>query len=613
MKNKVLVLFLGFTLFLQGQNNTTDPLSEKLLERTLDSVQKLTPFPNNTSGNEYGVVQMVSSLPNRIDFIYVTSKKMEGEKLKRRKIKSKSLIYNLAKARIDTLTGTVEQDQLILGINTNLQEGPSTLDLENNQLYFTRSVGKMGTNKEYQLNIFKTPFPVNQSKAQRPLFEINGNYSNMHPTFDAIEKTLYFSSDRPGGAGGMDLYKVAILEDGSLGKIENMGDEINSSSDEVFPYVLNENTLFYSRKRASENGTLDIWMAQLLPDQKWTTAQLKAPFLSENDDFGFSIDANSLLGFLSSNRENGVDNNYYFSYQPPIMGKEDRYRFNRDTLKVAATKGVLTNDQQAMRKNDPLQALISKQAILNQSTANGDLKLKEDGSFWYLAKQPLIEKDSFQYHLKSKLSTSKPITVFLEVEKSIEKPTALDFTIRPIYYEFNKSELWKKYQERFEEIVALLNRYPDLKLKIKAFTDARGSATYNQKLSSQRAHSIITYIQSKIEHQNYLESKGFGESTIEENSLKNYVLIGGGFKNEKNADALVSKFKKLGYPSTKYSISGKYSRVIISTFEYYQQAKELMMELKSKNISSFIDKSPAIKASEEIHQENRRVEFEVIK
>ena len=79
MKNKVLVLFLGFTLFLQGQNNTTDPLSEKLLERTLDSVQKLTPFPNNTSGNEYGVVQMFSSLPNRIDFIYVTSKKWKAK------------------------------------------------------------------------------------------------------------------------------------------------------------------------------------------------------------------------------------------------------------------------------------------------------------------------------------------------------------------------------------------------------------------------------------------------------------------------------------------------------------------------------------------------------
>ena len=102
----------------------------------------------------------------------------------------------------------------------------------------------------------------------------------MHPTFDSQEKTLYFSSDRPGGFGGMYLYKVQITDEGSLGDPQNMGPEINTSSDEVFPFIYDKGVVFFSRKRTDENGFLDLFMGQIHSEQKWVIIQLKEPFLS---------------------------------------------------------------------------------------------------------------------------------------------------------------------------------------------------------------------------------------------------------------------------------------------------------------------------------------------
>ena len=295
MKKQLIFIFCFYSFLTQGQNKTI-PSSTKalLLEKTIDTNKGLVPFLNNTAEDEFGVLQIKGiEDSNRIEFLYITAKKMKGEKLKRNRIRSNSTVFNLAKATIDTLTKTLVEDQLIFELNTSFQEGPATYDRNLNTLYFTRNVGEMGTDNEYQLNIFETSYPKELDKEpQVPIFGIDGNYSNMHPTFDSQEKTLYFSSDRPGGFGGMDLYIVQITDEGSLGDPQNMGPEINTSSDEVFPFIYDKGVVFFSRKRTDENGFLDLFMGQIHSEQKWVISQLKEPFLSESDDFGFSRSKN---------------------------------------------------------------------------------------------------------------------------------------------------------------------------------------------------------------------------------------------------------------------------------------------------------------------------------
>ncbi|MBT5507412.1 MAG: OmpA family protein [Flammeovirgaceae bacterium] len=617
MKKQLIFIFCCYSFLTQGQNKTI-PSSTKalLLEKTIDTNKGLVPFLNNTAEDEFGVLQIKGiEDSNRIEFLYITAKKMKGEKLKRNRIRSNSTVFNLAKATIDTLTKTLVEDQLIFELNTSFQEGPATYDRNLNTLYFTRNVGEMGTDNEYQLNIFETSYPKELDKEpQVPIFGIDGNYSNMHPTFDSQEKTLYFSSDRPGGFGGMDLYKVQITDEGSLGDPQNMGPEINTSSDEVFPFIYDKGVVFFSRKRTDENGFLDLFMGQIHSEQKWVISQLKEPFLSESDDFGFSLDPKTKFGIMSSNRKGGMgkDDNYYFIYTPEIKGIEDVYTFTPDTLFVT-TEGVSKNDQASMISEDPLQVLIDKKVVLENNSVNGNLQLNEDGSFWYLVKNPLILKDSFQYRLESKNNTSKAISVYLNGTKAAanaEKEN-IEFIIRPIYYEFDKSDLWAKYKERFDELVRFLDQYPEVELTVKAYTDARGSADYNLMLSKQRANSIIDYLKSKMKNKNNIDAIGYGETTIENNTYKNYLLIAGITRDEKISNSMMSKLSNSGYSPIKLvNLKGEI-QVVIETFDYFSQAKKVQTELKLKDISSWIEKSPAIKITEEAHQMNRRVEFEV--
>ncbi|MDA9183305.1 OmpA family protein [Flavobacteriaceae bacterium] len=617
MKKQLIFIFCCYSFLTQGQNKTI-PSSTKalLLEKTIDTNKGLVPFLNNTAEDEFGVLQIKGiEDSNRIEFLYITAKKMKGEKLKRNRIRSNSTVFNLAKATIDTLTKTLVEDQLIFELNTSFQEGPATYDRNLNTLYFTRNVGEMGTDNEYQLNIFETSYPKELDKEpQVPIFEIDGNYSNMHPTFDSQEKTLYFSSDRPGGFGGMDLYKVQITDEGSLGDPQNMGPEINTSSDEVFPFIYDKGVVFFSRKRTDENGFLDLFMGQIHSEQKWVISQLKEPFLSESDDFGFSLDPKTKFGIMSSNRKGGMgkDDNYYFIYTPEIKGIEDVYTFTPDTLFVT-TEGVSKNDQASMISEDPLQVLIDKKVVLENNSVNGNLQLNEDGSFWYLVKNPLILKDSFQYRLESKNNTSKAISVYLNGTKAAAnaEKEKIEFIIRPIYYEFDKSDLWAKYKERFDELVRFLDQYPEVELTVKAYTDARGSADYNLMLSKQRANSIIDYLKSKMKNKNNIDAIGYGETTIENNTYKNYLLIAGITRDEKISNSMMSKLSNSGYSPIKLvNLKGEI-QVVIETFDYFSQAKKVQTELKLKDISSRIEKSPAIKITEEAHQMNRRVEFEV--
>ena len=617
MKKQLIFIFCCYSFLTQGQNKTI-PSSTKalLLEKTIDTNKGLVPFLNNTAEDEFGVLQIKGiEDSNRIEFLYITAKKMKGEKLKRNRIRSNSTVFNLAKATIDTLTKTLVEDQLIFELNTSFQEGPATYDRNLNTLYFTRNVGEMGTDNEYQLNIFETSYPKELDKEpQVPIFGIDGNYSNMHPTFDSQEKTLYFSSDRPGGFGGMDLYKVQITDEGSLGDPQNMGPEINTSSDEVFPFIYDKGVVFFSRKRTDENGFLDLFMGQIHSEQKWVISQLKEPFLSESDDFGFSLDPKTKFGIMSSNRKGGMgkDDNYYFIYTPEIKGIEDVYTFTPDTLFVT-TEGVSKNDQASMISEDPLQVLIDKKVVLENNSVNGNLQLNEDGSFWYLVKNPLILKDSFQYRLESKNNTSKAISVYLNGTKAAAnaEKEKIEFIIRPIYYEFDKSDLWAKYKERFDELVRFLDQYPEVELTVKAYTDARGSADYNLMLSKQRANSIIDYLKSKMKNKNNIDAIGYGETTIENNTYKNYLLIAGITRDEKISNSMMSKLSNSGYSPIKLvNLKGEI-QVVIETFDYFSQAKKVQTELKLKDISSWIEKSPAIKITEEAHQMNRRVEFEV--
>tara|TARA_B100001758_G_scaffold243688_1_gene253804 strand:- start:79 stop:2037 length:1959 start_codon:yes stop_codon:yes gene_type:complete len=493
---------------------------------------KLIPFPNNTSNDEFGAIGVSNSYDpndhyndkNQLEFYYVNSNKDASENLKKLKnIKSKSTIYNIAKGLIDTLSGKVIRDELFpTSINSELQEGPVSYSNDLKKLFLTRSIEKMDSDNNYQLNIYQIDYPLSENKSVlEPLFGLEGNYSNMHPSYDFQNKWLYFSSDRPGGFGGMDIYRVSIGQDGIIGQPENMGIDINSASDEVFPFVYSEDVLFYSSNKKLGLGKLDPYMATRLIENRWSVEPLGVPFSSQDDDFSFYLDPKTKLGFISSNRKGGkgMDDNYYFVSKPKIKGIEDRYKFNSDTL-VKSFEGVLKNDETLMLAEDPLNSLVEKEAYLYQTPNNGTVNIEANGSFWYIPRGPEIKKDTFSYYLESSYSKTKPINVYLEREESKIPEPDIENIFRPIYFEFDSADVWKKYIDRIDEVISALQLYPNMEVKVKAYTDRRGKYEYNQKLSNRRSNSIVKYIKSKIQNPKRITGAGYGESLVKTKDMR---------------------------------------------------------------------------------------------
>jgi len=134
------------------------------------------------------------------------------------------------------------------------------------------------------------------------------SYSCAHPAISPDNKYLYFTSDMPNGYGGKDLYRVMILDNNMYGKVENLGPQINTFGDEMFPFVGSDNTLYFSSNGHAGFGCLDVFKTSFV-DGKWTEPEnMMPPINSSYDDFAYTINPNDKnTGFISSDRGNRPD------------------------------------------------------------------------------------------------------------------------------------------------------------------------------------------------------------------------------------------------------------------------------------------------------------------
>ena len=362
----------------------------------------------------------------------------------------------------------------------------------------------------------------------------------MHPSVSASDNKLYFASDRPEGFGGMDLYSTDILPDGKFGPVINLGPDINTTKDEVFPFIFNERFLFYSSTEGDgdvlnvvgdkfgntetsieegEREKLDIKMAINVIENRWEIHSLNSPFNSpDNDDFSIYISNPLQFGLLASNRSDGKgdDDLYAFKFTPKIVGEDDNYKYKTNDTLAISFEGVLLNDIKKMFLNDPLTALFEKGVKIIKSTDFGYLKLNNNGSFIYKNNNPLEKADKFTYVINSDFGFSDPIMVTLERE-DIPKLKPLP----PIFFDFDKFTLLEKYKDRLDAVVKTLNSYPEIKIEVNSYADCRGSNEYNLKLSIKRNESVLNYIRQRIEKSERVFGEGLGEENIESLSIKN--------------------------------------------------------------------------------------------
>ena len=401
-------------------------------------------------------------------------------------------------------------------INSKFHEATPIYTKDGNTMYFTRNNfldGKRGRNdnKVTLIKIYKASLENGKwTKISELPFDSN-YYSTAHPVLSPDEKTMYFSSDMPGTLGQSDLFKVKLNEDGTFGTPENLGNTINTEGRETFPFVTDENELYFATDGYPGLGGLDVFVSKINADGSFDEVQNVGEGVnSPKDDFAYLIDTKTRRGFFTSNREGG-------------QGYDDIYKF-LETRKLKCEQelyGIVTDLASSQVLPDTKIILFDNQFnIINTtfSDPKGYYAFAVDCGKSYnvrASKEDYTTKEQKVTIKKENGKTNLPIAL----EKAVCKVAVGDdlgrcFGIKMIYFDFDKSDIRVEAALDLEKILDVMNQYPLMKLDIRSHTDSRGTSKYNEALSDRRAKSTINWLVKNGVKANRLIGKGYGENLL---------------------------------------------------------------------------------------------------
>ena len=349
------------------------------------------------------------------------------------------------------------------------------------------------------------------------------------PAFSADGKTLYFASSRVGGAGGIDLYRTSIDASGRFGRPVNMGRDINTPGDEMFPYVAPNAKLYFASDGHPGLGKLDVFVATRSGGVT-RVENMGQPVNSPADDFGL-IYTEATKGFLASNRSGGKgDDDIYFFQEGPMADtttiaqtplgapKTVRY-FIAGTVSVNESP-VVPLDSARVRILDDATGQPIAEETTGEGGTFGKYPLQEGKDYTILAERRgyLTRREPFTMQGKSipqvfltKSQTDTTFYVPILLDKSLLNKT---FVLENIYYDLDKFNIRADASPELDKIVVILKDNPTLKLELSSHTDIRAADAYNIRLSQNRAKSAVDYIVSQGVTSDRLVAKGYGETQL---------------------------------------------------------------------------------------------------
>jgi outer membrane protein OmpA-like peptidoglycan-associated protein/tetratricopeptide (TPR) repeat protein len=403
-------------------------------------------------------------------------------------------------------------------VKSKFHEASAIFTKDGNTMYFTRNnylEGKKGKNEENVtlVKLYKASFVNNDWTNITELPFNSNNYSTAHPSLSADEKTLYFVSDMPGTMGESDIFKVSINSDGSFGTPENLGKTINTAGKETFPFVTDENEIYFASDTHSGLGGLDIFVAEIKPDGTFGEVQnVGADVNSPKDDFAYLINTKNRIGFFSSNRDGG-------------KGYDDIYRFKEEKRLakkcIPELSGIVTELENGkvvpnakISIYDDLHKLISS----TETDENGYYLFKVESKNTYSVR---AEKEDFTTTEKTIIIPVNDCknSLNLTFEKALCKVAVGDdlgkcFGIKWIYFDLDKSNIRPEAALDLAKILDVMGQYPNMKIDIRSHTDSRATFKYNEGLSERRAKSTKDWLIKNGINPNRLTSKGYGETQL---------------------------------------------------------------------------------------------------
>ena len=403
-------------------------------------------------------------------------------------------------------------------INSRFHESTPVFTKDGQTMYFTRNNyldGKKGKDakKVTLLKLYKATL-INSNWTNIVELPFNNNeYSVAHPALSEDENTLYFVSDMPGTFGQSDLFKVAIKKDGTFGEPENLGTEINTEGRETFPFVSENNELYFASDGHPGLGGLDIFVTKIDNNTYSATQNVGEPINGPQDDFAFLINIKESKGFFTSNRPGG-------------LGYDDIYGFTeiRKLVCEQLLSGILINQETGELLIDAKISVFDDHFKLLK-----EIKTDNKGNYSIdvvCGKTYYIRAAKEDYETKEEKITIKNTTgktdLPLQLSKRIKEigigtDLAKSLDIPIIYFDLDKSNIRKDATFELSKIVVVMQQFPKMKIDVRSHTDSRQTEQYNIRLSDKRAKSTIDWLIKNGIEENRLSGKGYGEAQLVNN------------------------------------------------------------------------------------------------
>ena len=338
------------------------------------------------------------------------------------------------------------------------------------------------------------------------------NYQTGHPVLNIAEDKLYFVSDMPGSIGMTDIYVVNINTDGSYGKPENLGPNVNTSRREMFPFIDENNVLYFSSDGFSDNnGGLDIYAAKIIGNEVVErVVNLGSPINSKNDDFSLVFKRGERLGYFSSNRKGGKGDDDIYSFRELESVKFDCNQIVEGVVREKESGALLPGALVTLynEKGGKVESMITNKFASFSFIVDCKLPYKIVGS----KENYNVDEEEFTTSDVNDLELALVLT--LSPNEFINVRGQLMVNIKPIYFDLDKSEIRVDAAIELEKVVRIMQKYPKLKIDLGSHTDSRAPDYYNLKLSKRRAKATINWIIGKGIDLSRITGKGYGETKL---------------------------------------------------------------------------------------------------
>lgn len=421
-------------------------------------------------------------------------------------------------------------------VNTEYDEGTPSFSPDGNTMYYTYCAQDPEGPRTAEIYI-STRSSAKWGKGTRATIVKDSVTALGHPSISPDGKYLYFVSDAVGGFGGKDIFRARVAGN-NFGPMENLGEEINTPGDEMFPYVRDSVTLYFASNGHPGMGGLDLFKATQDSTGKWKVENLGAPINSMADDFGITFAGKEERGFFCSNRNDARGYDHIYSFERPtitifiegIVNDVDEYPIEDATVRIVGKDGL--NVKVPVKKDGTYR-----------------VELERDIRYVMMASARGYLNQNYELHTGPEEKNETYIVDFFL--SPISKPVVID----NIFYDFDKATLRPESKKALDEMIKMLNDNPNVTIELGAHTDRKGTDQYNERLAQRRAQSVVDYLIAGGIEAARLEAKGYGESvpkTINKKMAKQFDFL-------KEGDVLTEEFI-LALPPEQQEIADQINR-----------------------------------------------------